>query len=482
MAKRRAEIGKKALQQAILALRNTSGQSTQDMATAAGVSTRTLRDVMEGAYTVIPSADAKKLRGYAESLTRLSLFCDLQPDDVLREYGLDLSLGDVKAGRDRILMRRTPRWAVSDPVLQRIYERPPEVKVYAGILHWAPFAKANEVANESWAWAEYVRRLLGTVNPLWPSRPHFIDTIGQAIRALHSRGRDESDLMFGVYDTAYRRTLGLGFIPLPGIGVPLGLVYANPRPHAAAVAAEASKVAWQELLSGSRAFRALALKEEAGHLFLKGVCEFADGTGNSQQSEVYNIDEGHSKSLPFHFVRSIVDANDSRPRIFVADLPTCNWLYTNIKEGLEQALTENSVHDTQLRAEYQAAARSVVTPLKDSSAPVYPVSIAVRADAVRWEELLKTATKELFQNSPHIVARAYATVLGHGGADVLCPLPLEPTIPKYHLRQFWEGLFRKRQSISDWLAEAQKVWEIPEDWGWVPPPVRPQEAEERRKV
>src|SRR5437764_1140429 len=99
MAKRGAETGKTSLQKTILALRSSSGQSSQDMATAAGVSTRTLRDVMEGAYKVVASADPKKLRGYAESLTRLSLFCDLQPDDVLREYGLDLSLGDVKAGR-----------------------------------------------------------------------------------------------------------------------------------------------------------------------------------------------------------------------------------------------------------------------------------------------------------------------------------------------------------------------------------------------
>ena len=452
------------LRSALRGLQATENQTNQALAQKAGVSTRTLRAVMDGTLTnEDEKGTPKNVRGYAESLTRLSVYCELDPKVVLKEYGLDPGLPAVKLGMERVLSRRVPQRIVSDPVLDRIFER--GGKICAGILKWEPFVQVSGAVEESWAWKEYLRALLGTVNPLRDHKPFLLETIASAIDAVQSP-RKECDLGFGIYETAYRRTLGLAFVPIPGIGAPLGVLYEGVRGNGGT----SRKMTWSRLLDAPGDFKAFALREEVGHLFLKGVCNFPENpqpTGPGLQL----VEEGQAGELAFTFLKGLVEGRDVdfSQRILVADRPTCNLVRSLLRVEIGTILADRKIPEHQ-HVQYREAAAAVTlldAAEDDDMAPVYPVSIVVRADAHRWEQLLRTATQELFRNSPGLVARAYVNLLKSGAAS-LRPLPLDPHIPRYQAAAFTKRVFKDLPGVSDpwpvhikdvWLKRARDVWE-----------------------
>ena len=179
--------------------------SRQEIASTAGVATKTLLDVLKGRYATDPRpsndekrCSRKQLRGYAEALTRLSLFLDLLPEDTMVEYGLSPDWPDVQAALSRIKGRNETPLASSDPVIEAIARRGHSIQI--GILRWAPFFGEGEDINTSWA-GRYSRRLISSVNPLWRQAPFkTLDTIEQAIQAVVARG-DGCDMVFGIYDS-----------------------------------------------------------------------------------------------------------------------------------------------------------------------------------------------------------------------------------------------------------------------------------------
>src|SRR5687767_6958173 len=109
MPKQPARQTQNDLQRALGVLKSR-GRTNQEVAASAGISTRTLQQVLRGDFATDPSpADVacppKVLRGYAESLTRLSIYCGLNPKDVLPGYGISLSLPEVSAAMERVRIR-----------------------------------------------------------------------------------------------------------------------------------------------------------------------------------------------------------------------------------------------------------------------------------------------------------------------------------------------------------------------------------------
>jgi hypothetical protein len=219
-------------------------------------------------------------------------------------------------------------------------------------------------------------------------------------------------------------------------------------------------MSWDRLLYGEDHPRAMALREEAGHLFLAGVCDFREGAGTTGK-ELVTVDEGHTATLAFYFLRAIVESRgigDSRQRIFVADMPTCRRLFAETR-NVPKLLAQHDVHDPKLQVLYQRAADSIqlLPPNINDPAPVYPIGIAVRADSPRWEELLCTATQELFRNSTTLVARSYAKLL-RAGHSMLRPLPLESSlVPRYYAKDFADKVFDELKDVEG-LSAWKNVW------------------------
>lgn len=90
---------------------SAKAMSQAEIAAAAGVSTRTVGQVLNGTYATKPSPDnpeitAKQLKGYIEALTRLSLYLELNPVDVVKKYGIAPELPGVVESIDRVRRSR----------------------------------------------------------------------------------------------------------------------------------------------------------------------------------------------------------------------------------------------------------------------------------------------------------------------------------------------------------------------------------------
>lgn len=424
---RRRGESKTALQEALEArMSGEQGLSKQAMAQEAGVSIRTVQEVLSGDYAKDPkpSPDPKvcsprQLRGYTEALTRLSRYAELPAEETLPAYGISLDWKDIRTWMTRVERRQVVYRGISDPVLEAILTREEkkeddgkeEGRVRAGVLMWPPFYEDNEDVVKSWAW-EYVSRLIGALNPLWAPKPDSVADINEAVKGI-TEGR--YDLVFGIYDTPYRRLLGLSFIHLPGLGVPLGALAGN----------GAQGLDWRTITHNKETshIEALVIQEEVGHLFLAGACRY------TKQDLVVST-ESETASIAARFAHQLFLSRSSEVRpILVADKLTCSrvkrelqfgndWKEKDILQGIDVAVLTPQINLVDF-----------VTEDKNSVTPVYRLGIAYRADAKRWGELLQAAqTEELFRNSLGLTAESYAILLAKA-EEKLCPLSFEDLSP-----------------------------------------------------
>jgi hypothetical protein len=456
---RRRGESKTALQEALEArMSGEQGLSKQAMAQDAGVSIRTVQEVLSGDYAKDdpktkkkrPSPDPKvcsprQLRGYTEALTRLSRYAGIPAEETLPAYGISLDWKDIRTWMTRVERRQAVYRGISDPVLEAILTREEkkeddgkeEGRVRAGVLMWPPFFEDNEDIVESWAW-EYVSRLIGALNPLWAPKPESVADINEAVKGI-TEGK--YDLVFGIYDTPYRRLLGLSFIHLPGLGVPLGALVGN----------GAQGIDWRTITHNKETshIEALVIEEEVGHLFLAGACRY------TKQDLVVST-ESETASLAARFAHQLFLSSSSEIRpILVADNLTCSrvkrelqsgndWKRKDILQGIDVAALTPQINKV-----------NFVTDDKNSVTPVYRLGIAYRADAKRWGELLQAAqTEELFRNSLGLTAESYATLLAKA-EDKLCPLSFEDISPL--IRGRFVNLVNDRHNLKpDW----KEKWDL----------------------
>jgi len=416
-----------ALQEALeVRMSGEQGLSKQVMAQEAGVSIRTVQEVLSGDYAKNPkpSPDPKvcsprQLRGYTEALTRLSRYVELPAEETLAAYGIPLDWKDIRIWMTRVERRQAVYRGISDPVLEAILTREEkgedngkeDGKIRAGVLMWPPFFEENEDIGKSWAW-EYISRLIGALNPLWTSKPMSVASINDAVQGIT---RGQYDLVFGIYDTPYRRLLGLSFIHLPGLGVPLGALAGN----------RAEEIDWRTITHHKETGRieALVIQEEVGHLFLAGAC------GYTKNNLVVSA-EADTASLAARFAKQLFLSRSSETRpVLVADTLTCDrvkrelqlgndWKKKDFLQGIDVAVLTPQINMIEF-----------VTEDKNSITPVYRLGIAYRADAARWGDLLQGAqTEELFRNSLGLTAESYVNLLAKA-EEKLHPLSFEELSP-----------------------------------------------------
>src|SRR5580658_1640242 len=119
-AKERASLLKQALEN------RTRTTTKQEIARAAGVSVRTVQEVLNGSYATEPRpslTEKKQLRGYTEALTRLAVYLSLKPEKVVAEFGIDTNWSDVVTAIERVRFRAVVTRGVPDPVLDAVFTR-----------------------------------------------------------------------------------------------------------------------------------------------------------------------------------------------------------------------------------------------------------------------------------------------------------------------------------------------------------------------
>jgi hypothetical protein len=274
-------------------------------------------------------------------------------------------------------------------------------EVLIGILNWPPFYEGRETSG----FAEpFIRRLVQAVNPYWRSDPiEEIATIDQAISGLVA-DPPEYDLVFGLYDTSYRREQGLDFIPVPGLFIELGAIAARP-------------LTWRQVIDPpEQKPHALVLKEEAGFHLLRGACDY------KERLDITVADNHDYRRLAAQLIW-LWKKYRSRDVLLVVDANTCKRVLAEIadRERWLPFWREYADHGAEPPVVAEVRDFSMVGGGQDSSwVPRFPVCIAVRSDSPRFRELLTAAMRaDLFNHARLATARLYQRLRETPGAEHL---------------------------------------------------------------
>lgn len=435
-------------QQLVLAIEElmAHGTSERALARAAGVSPMTLRKLLRQRYIQPPIGgdDARRKRPWAEAITRLVVYVNARREG----EEIDLAQAAVEAGlsADDVItraMRKTEdslkiRAGISDAVLSNISNRAQgdySGVIRYGVLRWPPFADEGK-DDDSWA-HRLSKRLLGTLNPTeWQLQAQNPETIDEALNAISGGA---CDVVFGLYDSVARRLRGFSFINLPGIGVPLDAIYFGHRDET---------LAWEAIASPPpqilRQPFVYVLQNEVGEMYIRGPCGY-------DPENVETLTDFDPRSIARRLINSAPRLEQRT--LFVADRPTC----LRVHKALQPLWTESRngrMNDMEFRCIGNQA----------NGRPVYRLGFALRAEAMRWDELICEAlVEELFRNDRAWTEQHYADLLRES-YDMLSLLPLEPQLPRAIARPFVRGVQLKLAGAADedrfqdefrknWLAE-----------------------------
>ena len=426
------------IQQALL------DRSQADLADAVGVSTKTLSEARKGWEK--RDLTPRKRVGLAESLTRLSLYFQLDPETVMGEVGIwndpgvrAKSLATVEeelvSTSGQGVAAEGDRALTDIQVRGRLANKPGIVKL--GILAWEPF-HLRGAAMDSFA-HQYCRSLVQAVNPEWIVEAKEYFNLVASLKALTGRGTangratraPEVDLVFGLYDLVPREAQGLEFVPAPGLSVRAGAVWIG------------RELSWLEILSPSseadRPF-AVVVRAEAGYVTLAGACSYP-------QKSLLVLNSVEPDEVVEAMSEIIEDKWETLgiPVCFVADSFT--------------------VKDVWKRLDEEVAGRvdcGLVEEGREEWAPRYQVGIGVRADSRRFKRLLWRATQiDLFGTSVPHTARLYW--------DLLRPLQTEERVQLrrtsleqlgvYQLDRFRHALAELAPKTREEEFKAQSVWD-----------------------
>ena len=404
-------------------LSGPSKSTKQSLAKSAGVSTLTVQEVERGTYATDPrpsndpeECSPRQLRGYVEALTRLAVFLGLEPKEQVEAYGIDLNWAGVNGWVTRTARRNVIAKGMTDEAIDTIVDRG---GVEFGILRWQPFTKYGEPLANSWAY-RYVARLIGSLNPRWNRQaPREFNSINDAIESLTSRV-NQPEIVFGIYDTPYRRLRGLRFLHLPGLGIPLGALGHQDSD------ATTQALSWSSIIRSGRdhgrPIRAVVVDDEVGHLFLMGACGYVDDDLVVWKGEM-------TPELAEVFLHEVSEPRGKRV-ILVADRLTCERVRSWLRDP-------SWIDGAALSESARAVAREIGFVPDDRTVPVYRVGLALPSEADRLADLLAVAqSEELFRNARSLTASEYAQLLAQS-AEVR-PLPLRPDLPQFEADAFAE--------------------------------------------
>jgi hypothetical protein len=378
----------------------------QQLATAAGVSTKTLQRIVQNDVPELSkSSNQKEIRAWIRAWVRLAKYFRKDAETWIKSMDIpwDVQMERLAmSSRPTSVGSRLPPFDVVLDSIRRSANSEKEQAVRVRLVAYPPF---HEEGTNSF-YARFTDELVGSINPLWRVEFQTFFRIEETINALLSN-TDECHLVVGLFDTRPRRLRGVDFVNIPGWRVPLGGIYwkkpKGPSPT------------WHEVKDAAYAeknFRVMVVEGEAGHHFLRGDCRYPDAIIEPVPRLDIRQIAGEFWQLAELFRTS------SRTQIFVADENLCRAIWTEMKRSKP------------------GASLGVVRACPDASGqpPTYKIGLAVRADARTWLQMLEIARDEtMFGTRLANTAALYAEVILKG----LTLLRLEDDSSKGSLRPSW---------------------------------------------
>lgn len=337
--------------------------------------------------------NGRRLAGLAGSATRLAVHLGINPESAVRELGMNPldtevkdSIGKAAIGAQRIQL-------VDDSTLARIKGRAALEKGHGGmvdvaILNWRPFYDSN---GFDFCFAkQYMEMLLGALDPSWIIKCETEDSIRGALDGLLA-DPPTYDVVFGLYALPFRRSLGLEFVPVPGLRVPLALLSKT-----------SDKLCWKAIsaLHKDADVIPVVLDEEAGYHLIRGALRY---------SNPMVIKQHEPRKIAIELVQRIEEAgNRGKKAVFVADCFTCGDVHQMIQEWrADTHLIPNEIELSNL-----PDLHIEVRGDDQLGTPSYPAALGIRANAKFFNLLLIDSTRvDLFYNAALRTSELYLDLL-----------------------------------------------------------------------
>lgn len=418
--------------------------SQAKLAEVARVSTKTINLIKAGKYTAPQPDDNapdrwRPVRGFVEAITRLAVHLGADPHKILAEYGVELGEPAISTAIDRALREAASPRLLRDCVLDAIQLRGQgapaaadipergEGIIRVGILAWPPF---HDGTDDSFG-VRYMDTLIGITDPRWrwerKKKHATVQSINSGIESLLQHpSQDDSDknrrcdLVFGIFDTPYRRIIELDFLSVPGIRVPLGALVSD------------GSLSWSWILGFEDKDRpkALVLKYEAGHLYMEGACRYVP------KEDLIFVDESKATSETIfdesaRQLRDLVrEQKGKREVIFVADEQTTRKVRHRFTRQYGGGYVQLGTKEGEL-----------------ASPPRYDLGLAFRADAVHFKRLLENAhVNGLWAQCLPQMAQLYADLFFGTPSD---EEPTEPQLLEWDWAHWAKHSGRPRESGKD---------------------------------
>jgi hypothetical protein len=271
--------------------RTTSGLVA--LANELGVSTRTFSAILKGRYDATEDGtrggedDAtapsyQKIRGFAQSLTRVALALELTRSheelvDLAQAFGLPKSPYLDSAIRGEEKETAIPP-EVDDQITREIRRRGTAgAQLRLGVLEWEPYVSVDDEDIGHSLAALFLRDVMMSVFPQAEveqiERLRGLDDLIESV-VLQPR---RVDAAFALFEVPARYGAGVLFVPVEGLVGHLGALV--PRE-------EGPAISWLDIMGNITRRRppaAMVLRDEIGHQFLGGICGYRETAKRPQE-------------------------------------------------------------------------------------------------------------------------------------------------------------------------------------------------------
>lgn len=357
-------------------------QKVRPVAAAAKVSTATITRILEPTppnrqdewitKEQMQTWSKRKLKGFVQSVVKLSAHAKLEPNDVLSHYKLPVNQQTIT------------EWVrMTLDSIEQSEIQPSIADLRIGLFSWEPHCESEKPISQTWI-ARYADRLFGAIDPGIKIHYEKIANLADGISRIVSNDRSNDeylDVLGGIFETPDRIFDGMQFVPFPGIHMRLGLIYP----------AEAN-VSWAALqcapLKSIPKLRPVAVKSDAGCAFLLGPCNYS--AAFVTQIEDFAVADITKALLDLNAGYLNGSRRECHP--LVLEMHTAQQVMLNIKKKTGKDLFRIAEH---------------------IHAPSYPLGFAVSSHCDKISSAMLTHCQEfdLFKNTPVLTAINYLQLM-----------------------------------------------------------------------
>jgi len=366
------------------------GRTRHELAREAKVSTKTIQRILAGTVPTLESrpetnpVSKREYRLWARSLTKLAQYFGHEPKPWLEAAKIPI---------ERELQTLVRQSQDDDEVFASI-EGSGRVRVCLSTN--PPFHEAG--STDSFFY-QYITSLIRGINREWRVDPPMDWTATSSPPQYDYKpvlyGPKDHHVLVGLMETVHRSQERIDFVQIPGWRISLSALWYSGDKRSKP--SNRPKPKWDEIVTDAttrpekKQFEAVVVRDEVGHDFLEGPCQYGTGQLHIQNS-----------TDPELTAQTLICLQDERDRkgtgttvVFVADEETCRQVIQTRPGKLEEIDVSSNENDNEL--------------------PTYSLSLAIRASAWKWKDYLEKAQCEvLFDSMLDQTARLYANVLRTG--------------------------------------------------------------------